>query len=138
MKLYHFTNRECAKRIVREGIAVGGVYLPYEDGSRVFRGFLWLTDDPRFTAQHWATNLTGKCGDRTEVRFTIEIPEGSSVIPWNTAARMIFHMSPMDLMLFNLAGHSDGSHWYLYRGVIPVSWIKEKAEKSKEYVYGKS
>ncbi len=138
MKLYHFTNRECARRIAQEGITHGGVYLPYSAGSRVFRGFLWLTDDPRFEAQHWATNLSGKCGDRTQVRLTIELPEGTKIKPWNTIARTLFLLSPTDLCAFNLAGHSDGSHWYLYRGVIPASWIIEKTERTKEYVHGKS
>lgn len=117
--------------ILRDGITLGGLFLPFRRTPRVYRGFIWLTDDPRFNGQHWASNLTGRCGDRTEVRFTIDVPESKELAPWNEIARSRFGLQPLDLIMFNLAGNSDGSHWYLYYGMIPRSWIKETAYKEK-------
>lgn len=116
---------------------MGGIYLPFGRLTHVYRGFIWLTDDPRFNAQHWASNLTGRCGDRTEVRFTIEIPEGKEPAPWNEIARSQFGLKPLDLVMFNLAGNSDGTHWHLYHGAIPRSWIKATTYKEKEQAHGK-
>jgi hypothetical protein len=120
MTLYHFTGSDHAEKIKREGITKGGVYIPPHS---VKWGYIWLTDDPRFNAQHWATNHSGAYGDRTEVRFTIEL-DGAFVMPWNIAARKIFGMCKRDLIEFNLAGGSDGAHWYLCPFAIPVAMIK--------------
>jgi hypothetical protein len=120
LTLYHFTGADHAEEIKRSGITKGGVYIP---PHAVQWGYIWLTDDPRFNAQNWATNHSGACGDRTEVRFTLDIPD-NLVMPWNIAARKIFGMCKADLLEFNLAGGSDGSHWYLLRGCVPTCAIK--------------
>lgn len=125
IKLYHFTGRDHADLIRREGITKGGVPLP--DG-RIMWGYIWLTDDPRWSAQHWATNHTGACGDRLEVRFTIEVPR-VTVMPWNDVARKFGYMRD-DLTRFNLAGGSDGSHWYICPYGIPVKTITEITPRS--------
>lgn len=118
IKLYHFTGADHAESINREGITKGGVMLP---NGRILWGYIWLTDDSRFTAQHWATNHSGKCGDRLEVRFTLSIPR-VTIVPWNDAAKG-FMYSRTQLLEFNLAGGSDGSHWYLCPYPITVKMI---------------
>lgn len=118
IKLYHFTGSDHAAVIKSEGITKGGVMLP---NGRVVWGYIWLTDDPRFSAQHWATNHSGACGDRLEVRFTLSVPI-HSVVRWNEAAKQ-FQYSKSALIEFNLAGGSDGSHWYLSPYKIPVETI---------------
>jgi hypothetical protein len=124
--LYHFTRAELAKRIEREGITKGLIF----DGNYCRRGFIWLTEDHRFTAQHWATNNSGWCGDRTEVRFTVEVPETPALMRWNCAAREVFNLSRAELMQFNMAGGSDGSPWFVYKGVIPRAWINQKMDRA--------
>jgi len=118
LTLYHFTALDHAEAIKRQGITKGGIYL----GGRVFKGYIWLTDDPRFDAQNWATNHSGLCGDRTEVRFTLDL---DTAIPWEHLARGALNMSKADLLAFNLAGGSDGSHWFIARAPIGLDKIKE-------------
>lgn len=128
MILYHFTSKGLAKKIEQEGITLGGLYIPYQDQDIVYKGFIWLTDDPRFNAQHWATNYTGLVGDRVGGRFTVNLPDAA--FPWNYAALHIFQLSRDYLTAFNLAGGSDGEHWYLWHGKIPREWIVERMERS--------
>ena len=108
MILYHFTGRDHAQAIEREGITGGAIYFP----PHMLRGIGWLTDDPRFEAQNWATNESGFCGDRTEVRFTLDVV---NAIRWNAYASRILLADPRDIRAFNLAGGSDGEHWYIAR-----------------------
>ena len=129
MKLYHFTSMELSLRIDKEGLTIGGVYLPVRTVGRVYPGFIWLTDDPRFEAQNWATNHTGVVGDRAEVRYTVEVV---GAIPWNEAAKKIFHLPRTFLLQYNLMGGSDGTRWYLYKGKIPISQIIEKISRGTE------
>jgi hypothetical protein len=107
--LYHFTRKKYENAIKQEGITLGGVYVP---PFRIYQGYYWLTDDPRFEAQHWATDFTGQCGNRIAVRFTVSVSR-RNVLKWNDAARKKFGFSGGDLMAFNLAGGSDGERWYL-------------------------
>jgi hypothetical protein len=129
MRLYHFTSLELSRRIDKEGLIIGGVYIPARPIDRVYPGFIWLTDDPIFKAQNWATNHTGLVGNRTEVRYTVEVTDA---IPWNEAAQKIFNLSRTFLLQYNLMGGSDGTHWYLYKGGIPVSQIIEKIARGTE------
>lgn len=129
MRLYHFTSRELSRRIDKEGLTSGGVYLPARPIDRIYSGFIWLTDDPRFEAQNWASNHTGMVGDRTQIRYTIEIDDA---VPWNEAAKKIFNLPRTFLLQYNLMGGSDGTHWYLYKGKIPVSQIIEKIVRETE------
>ncbi len=129
MKLYHFTSTELSWRIDKEGLTIGGVYLPTRPVDRVYPGFIWLTDDPRFEAQNWATNHTGMVGNRTEVRYTVDVVD---VIPWNEAAKKVFHLPRAFLLQYNLMGGSDGTHWYLHKGKISVSQIIEKISRGAE------
>ena len=124
MILYHFTARDHAKAIEREGITKGAVYIP----PAVFKGIIWLTDDPRFTAQNWATNYSGGCGDRTEVRFTLDIP---NAVKWNGFALEVLKMRQQDIDRFNMAGGSDGEHWYLTHAPIDRRRIIAKVYKGE-------
>lgn len=133
MILYHFTSKDLAEKIEKEGITLGGVFLPsmvFGGGRRlgsVCKGFIWLTDDPRFNAQNWATNHTGLVGDRTEVRFKVDIP--FNVMTWAEAAKKTFKLMRADIAEFNMAGGSDGSHWYLLQGTVLPQWIIERVDR---------
>jgi hypothetical protein len=116
--LYHFTGLDHAQAIKREGITKGAIYIP----GHILRGYIWLTDDPRFEAQNWATNHSGQCGDRTEARFTLELDDA---IPWAAFARGALNMSRTGLLEFNLAGGSDGSHWFIAKAPLGRDKIKE-------------
>jgi hypothetical protein len=124
MILYHFTARDHAKAIEREGITKGAVYIP----PAMFEGIIWLTDDPRFTAQNWATNYSGQCGDRTEVRFTLDI---GNAVRWNDFALEVLKFRPRKLFDFNLAGGSGGEHWYIARAPIDRRRIIAKVYKGE-------
>ena len=127
IRIYHFTGRDHIAGIRKEGIRAGTVYTP--DGN-FYRGWTWLTADFRFDAQHWATNRSGMCGDRTEIRIAIQIPQHAIglLVPWSKVYRL-FGISKTDFIGFNLAGCSDGESWFLYRGDIPQEWIVEVVQR---------
>lgn len=119
MILYHFTGRDHAEKIKVEGITKGAIFIP---PLLYIKNAIWLTDDPRFNAQNWATNNSGLCGDRTEIRFMLEI---IGAVRWNDFAKKNIRMTKTMLDDFNLAGASDGAHWFIAKAPISIDKIIE-------------
>ena len=84
MRLFHFTCDCAASGVSRDGITLGSVLLDFSP-IRLARGYQWMTVNPDPNQQTWVTpsgspSLLG-C-DRTENRFTVEVPAdaGRSVL----------------------------------------------------------
>jgi hypothetical protein len=54
-----------------------------------------------------------------------------TAIPWEHFARGALNMSKANLLAFNLAGGSDGSHWFIARVPIGRDRIKAFALKGE-------
>lgn len=121
-RLYHFTGRHHVAGIRQAGITAGGI--PLRDTGRILWGFQWLTDDPAWS-QGWATMRTLDC-DRTEARFTVAIPKGDrgNLIRWtDLGPRLGF--TPEQMAWFSEFGGYGADHWWLYRGRIRPSWLRD-------------
>lgn len=127
MKLYHFTSAEHVAAVAKRGLTLGSI--PIGDDRRGYRliyGYQWLTDDPEWHGQGWATSkiLTE---DRTEFRFAVKVPEAHTRFLWRwpDVARHVFRFAEDDLAKFNRAGGSpDGMHWWVFVGNVPRGWLR--------------
>ena len=128
--LYHYTGLDHLEGIRRDGLTLGMLPLWAAGGWQIRRGYQWLTDDPNWK-QGWATDQIGACGDRTSVRVAVEVPESErrNLFRWNTFALAVLGLDRHALDSFNAAGGSDGQSWWVYRGPIPVDWLREWESK---------
>lgn len=127
MKLYHFCRAKDVHGIRSDGITKGMIplFCPMEKHTNrnfslvIIPGWQWLTLDGDHDRQSWATRKEFK-DDRTEYRFTIEIPEKEIVSLYDR--RRLLAIYPEASFLFN---DWDGcENWRVYRGSIPKYWIK--------------
>ncbi len=127
-KLYHFCEAHTAPLIRREGLTLGCLVWPVDSGFSINRGFQWLTDDPAWQQQGWATTRLIS-NDRTAVRFTVKIPTGDRhLIPWHALARQL-RFPPEQVRLFDDAGGGGGDHWWCYVGAIPRTWLRHETAR---------
>lgn len=118
MLLYHFTPAHSVKWILRNGLIKGRVPSHFDAHGvpRFFRGFQWLTSDPEFQSQSWATlpfSLTHK-------RLAIDIPQ----FALNRVIKCedFFARSRGDSAEF-ISSFPGNKHWRLFKGRIPPQWI---------------
>jgi hypothetical protein len=133
VRCYHFTGADHAIAIEQEGITLGRIFDAYARPPRILDGVQWLTLDNRFTAQHWATNVSKQCGDRTAVRLEVDIPfdmADTLLLPWNTVARKVLNWNKRQLQEFNLAGGSTGEQWLIFFGHISPKWLVQRVDKA--------
>lgn len=124
---YHYTALHHAEEIVASGgISRGGIPIPdpsgeYLDG--IERGWQWLTTSADW-AQPWATRTLTAC-DRTEVRFTVEIPllDLDRLARWDNIA-VAFGYSKRSAERLAQFGGGDSSSWFVVWGTIPKSWFR--------------
>lgn len=127
MTLYHFCADKHVKKIMREGLTIGGLAEPTVTGYILHNNYIWLTKDPDPKNQSWATRHIVKYS-RTAWRLTIEIP---------TAFARIWLLNRFDITMMYpaCAGLLDGwpgsENWRVYNGVIPKEWIV-KAERMED------
>lgn len=125
-RYYHYTALQHAEQIVASGgISRGGIPIPDPSGEyldRVERGWQWLTKSDEWD-QPWATMQSIDC-DRTEVRFTIEIPllELARLRRWDDIAADFGYRPEIAARFAALAG-GESSSWFVFAGTIPNRWI---------------
>jgi hypothetical protein len=123
MKLYHFTAAHLVGHILRDGITLGVLPVLDEDGRVKFLAgpCQWLTDDPGWGSQGWATRkkLTY---DRTAARLTVAIPKCHRY----RLIRAYDYLPCLPPPTRRLITDWEGSeHWYLFFGKIPPGWIRK-------------
>jgi hypothetical protein len=121
MRVYHFCAEKHIKKILREGISKGGVYLPrYGDTKSVelFYGYQWVTLDPEKKNQSWNTREIVRY-DRTAFRLTLEIPDDSEgqILTRDQLEKEV----PGSGVLFDFWPGSE--NWRVYHGWILPEWI---------------
>lgn len=127
MKLYHFTALELVRPIKLFGLDRGVIPLLDADGNllKLDGPYQWLTDDPSFDRQSWATRNVISI-DRTEARLTIRIPKTSR----DKLARAHDLLPTFPEGTKKIILDWPGSeHWYLFAGRIPRGWIREVVYK---------
>ncbi len=107
--------------IRRQGLTRGGILSPDQQAIRT--GWRWLTDDPSWDAQGWATQHHISYS-RTAARFEVEIPESELVHlhKWVTAAPLMGYEAWW-LAEFHRVGGAE--HWYIFGGDIKPSWMSK-------------
>jgi hypothetical protein len=119
--LYHFTTRLYLPSILRQGINKGDV------ATEPDRGFNapWLTVDPSFHNQPWDM---GSFLDKTEVRLTVEVPEGDENL-WSWAHLVEkYNIEPFWEAAMTQRGMKANS-WFARLGGVPLMWITEVTER---------
>ena len=129
MILYHFCCERDMRGIRSNGITKGVIFgeqqvkQPDKGGKWVWcaiPGWQWLTLDKERNHQSWATKHLIRY-DRTEYRWTVEIPEKEEGSLYNRARLM--ELYPGVERLFD--GWDGSGSWRVYRGYIPRMWLKK-------------
>jgi len=126
MRLYHFTTKLDGEKIIHDGLNRGAIIFPQRP---IIQPVIWLTQDSRFNAQHWATNNLGVCGDRTEIRLAVELPNDNKLFRWNLYAKHNLNINSESLRFFNEGGGSDGEAWWIYLGILSKKCVIEMIAK---------
>lgn len=116
MKLWHFTGERHVAGIRKYGIRR---YADQAAPSVPQHLYVWLTDDPDWTRQTWATQVDHDC-DRTAYRVRVHVDEGDERLARFHDARWRFPAALGDPGLWGDAPR----HWWLYAGVVPASAIR--------------
>lgn len=128
MKIYHFCREKDARGIKTDGItkgAIPSIRITKDPKGRekqelvIYQGWQWLTLDGDHDGQSWATRQVFK-DDRTEYRFTLEIPEKELDSLYDK--ERILTVYPEVWPLFD--GWPGSENWRIFRGGIPKYWIK--------------
>lgn len=126
-RFLHYTALHHAEDIVRSGaINRGGIPIPDPSGEYLAgqeRGWQWLTKSEEWS-QPWATQQVITC-DRTEVRFTVEIPllDLDRLYRWDAVAADFGYRPDIARKFADLAG-GDSSCWFVFNGTIPKRWLR--------------
>lgn len=116
MLLYHFTSREAAAIILRDGISKGDVPTSPVGGFNA----PWLTTDDRATTQAWTA---GSRYDKAAIRLTVHIDDDDSrLVRWTDLA-VTLGVEDWWLKALDHAGGGGSLNWYVYLGTIPVTNI---------------
>lgn len=118
MRIYHFCADRHVKRILHEGLRIGGVMVPSATGFRMIATYIWLTLDSNPKHQSWATRSMIPYS-RTDWRLTIEIPEADAQRLMDRDA--LEAEIPGSEALF--IGWPGSENWRVYHGFIPKEWI---------------
>ncbi len=104
MRLYHFTGRGLVRGLYERGITPGVAFTGL--GDQTVRG-VWLTDDPEWGGQQWAT-----------VRIPVDVPvrDRRRLLRWTSDGAMRAEFAEG----FSRPGYE---HWLIYPGHIPSTWL---------------
>lgn len=121
MRLYHFCSKRHVKKILREGISKGGVYLPRPGDAKsieLFYGYQWVTLDSDPGGQSWNTREIVRY-NRTDYLLTLEIPKDCEdrIMDRDALEKEI----PGSRQLFD--GWPGSENWRVYHGWILPEWI---------------
>ena len=127
MKLYHFCREKDFRGIRAQGITKGVIptvqrmekHTKRKYSPVLIRGWQWLTLNGNHEQQSWATRELFK-DDRTEFRFTLEIPEAELGSLYDK--EKLLSVYPEIGPLFD--GWKGSEDWRVFRGTIPKYWIK--------------
>ena len=123
MRVYHFCAAKSMRAILRQGVKVGGVYVPHPGDAKsidMYRGYQWVTLDPERANQSWATRQIVKY-DRTAYRMAIDLPD-EAVERLLTRDQLDAEI-PGSGVLFD--GWPGSESWRVYHGWILPEWITE-------------
>ena len=118
MTLYHFCANRHVKRILHDGLCIGGVTVATDTGFRLHAGYSWLTLDGDPARQSWATREMIRYS-RTDWRLTVKIPKSEECRILGRDA--LEAELPGSGVLFD--GWPGSENWRVYHGYIPRSWI---------------
>lgn len=124
MKIFHFCREKDVRGIKTDGLTKGAI--PIVDtihGKKTWgliAGWQWLTLDGDHDRQSWATQEIFK-DDRTEYRFTIEIPEKETDSLYDRDS-LLELLPQVDRRLF--IGWEGSEDWRIFWGTVPKYWIK--------------
>lgn len=131
MILYHFTASYNVPYIKKSGISRGDVPITITGGYNA----PWFTSDPNPASQGWDAG-----GPKSEIRITVNFPDGDkNLLKWTDVIKGELDAldNPSDKKsrkawydVLNQVGGSGQDNWYIYKGVVPASWIK-KIEKAQ-------
>lgn len=116
MKLYHFTSRQNALKIRKEGLTKGLTLLK----SGLMANTQWLTSNPSVEQEGIKGVL--KIVDRTEARITVNIPA-------HLLCNILTFDQFCDLHRGDLMDYFDTEpeitkDWYVYMGVLRPLWLR--------------
>lgn len=127
MKIYHFCREQDFRGIRSQGLTKGMIPTVQRMEGHTKRryshvlipGWQWVTLDGDHDRQSWATRQLMN-DDRTEYRFTLEIPEKeiNSLYDRERLLTVYPEVGP----LFD--GWEGSENWRVFRGSIPKYWIK--------------
>lgn len=140
MNLYHFTSREHLPSILREGLSRGDVPLTPTTGLNA----VWLTSDASpdghglSSGEVIAADVAARAGvstggkgfrthDKRAVRLLVNIPRGDRrLVRWRPWARKNIELNWLAALENAGGGSAKARTWFLFWGVIPPTWIREK------------
>lgn len=119
---YHFTRRDAAHQIKREGLTKGVTPVKDEDQTAFLKHTQWLTTVAEQSDQEWTDGYKSRFGvSRTEARVKINIPTPfmGNVMEFQEFCNLFKDHLPDKYNAFPEL--SKG--WYVYFGDIPKAWI---------------
>lgn len=120
---YHFTRRESAHRIKKEGLTKGVTPLKDVEYMEFMEHTQWLTTNGNQQDQQWTSGYTQRHGvSRTAARIKINIPEPfmNQVIEFQD-----FCTKMEDNIPDGFRGHQELTKgWFVFFGDIPKNWIE--------------
>ena len=119
MKLYHFTDKQSAESISKEGLTKGVLVSgSLERGLLLEQNFQWLVDRPTLGKNTWLEK------SYRNVMITVEIPDKDPNLmnprKWKKLIRPLVGAG-----FWICYSRPECNHWWLYKGKIPAEWIKE-------------
>lgn len=128
MIVYHFCCERDMRGIRNQGITKGAIpgekKVPQGKGkpgkwvTMLIMGWQWLTFDPDRAKQSWNTRHLLRY-DRTEYRWTIDIPENMKGQLYDRDR--LEKLYPGSKALFD--GWKGSENWVAFRGPIPKKWL---------------
>ena len=127
--LYHFTCEIHLPSIMQEGLTRGDVPTSYDGGFNA----PWLTSDSSWMGNTgWAGSglRNGTEIDKNKFRLTVQVPDSDTNLRhWPKLAKELEVDELWYAALHDASGEGSDNH-YVYRGVIPRSWITKVDSRS--------
>lgn len=121
MLLFHFCPAHMADAIMRDGLSLGKLPVILDNGTLLYDGCQWLTEEPDPDRQSWATS-EGIGYSRTACRISIWIPKRHLRHLWK-ATDLVPLLPPMSKTI--ISDWEGSEKWYAYLGIIPAKWIQK-------------
>ena len=127
--LYHYTTRKRASSIARGGIVSSGVSI---DKHSIFE-CVWLTKNPLFYEQHWASSPL-----RSGVRFTVNIGGiDDRLYHWNSfKTELGLDKSPFSDDPLILLPEETTDEWFIFLGDILLDWVTGATKRESSSLPG--